>query len=191
VIDYFGGYNRSIPAIITTFALPLMVYFSSLFYEKLFNEKKIRLRIVGKLVASVCLMFMISMSFFAPWSHRYVAIFLYDPSISPTDVSMHEPASLQLTPFVREHLQLNKDDYVLSDNRLLALMILQPSNYQSIRFHGSTPHLIGAKNTYIFELMDFNPPFDLPHYTWSRDTVSSAYNQVYDNEHSKIHYIGD
>jgi len=188
VIDYFGGPRRSIPAIVTSFALPFVVYFASQFYTAMISRGG-AMRAM-KIMGCGTLVFMVSMAFLAPWSHLYFARFLYDPSIEPKDVSMHEPASLQLTPFVREHFQPHEGEYILSDNRLLLLMILRPSEYPSIRFHGSTPHLIGAKNTYIFELIDLNPPFDLSQYSWPRNLVELEYSQVYDNNFSAIHYKG-
>jgi len=171
----------------TSYAMPLILYFTSSCYAFMLQNGHMNERKVVKILASLSLIFIVFTAFLSPWSHRYFANFLYDPSIKSEKVGVHNPMHFNLIPFVEKHLSI-QNKIILSDDTHLMYMILQPKDYGAVSTY--LLDLLGKDNTYIFEFINFNPQLALVHYDIPKNMVEMEYNKVLDAQHYAIWYKG-
>lgn len=138
---------------VTRYFMPFIIFFASFSYTSLLHIFYLKRRKIITISISFFLIFLIFIAFIAPWSHRYSAGFLYDPSITFKMAGVYDPSYLNLKQFIVRR-SLSHGLY-LSDAPQLLYVIMQPRDYRSIRLLNR--QLFGKANTYIFTFIDLNP----------------------------------
>jgi hypothetical protein len=178
---YLGGMSPTSDG--PKYGMPIIAFFAAYLLVNVMH--KLRYRSV-KVVIYIALAFVVVMSFLAPWSHRYFANFLYDPSLRPTDVGMHNPKCLSVAPFIRNYVNVG-DGIVFSDDSVAPFLVLSPEDYTSVRYYGSERSILGRSNSFVFEFIHFNAEFS-ESFSIPRTTVEMTYNKVLDGGIYAIYY---
>jgi hypothetical protein len=162
------------------YATPLIIYFAARFFASAYSTRMRRVLYILPLT------FMIFMAFLSPWSHQYLTRFIYDPSVAPIDVGMHNPQSSRISQFIRKYIDL-KGSIVFSDDSLIPFLILQPKDYPSLRYYWLEKDILGRSNSFILEFIRFENvlggSISIP-----RAIVETTYDKVLDGGIYAIHY---
>ena len=183
------------PLRVLWFAAPFMALFAALIYNRLFSKKNSLWRIGAVSLMGV----VVFLTFLSPFSRGFFPLYLYEPSIRFEDVGNHNPLYLNVVPFVRDHIQNENFEAILSDDPDLLYLVLPTESYSAIRNLYSNPEMINDTNIILFEFMHLNPSFHAISYLYQEhsdvlDNIESfkhqivyKFNVVYDDGSSKIH----
>lgn len=174
---------------------PFIALFTALLYDRLFSSKKALWRI---LAASLLIMVAFT-TFLAPWSRGYMPLYVYDSSVRFEDVGHHNPHYLNVVPFVKDHIQDEKFEAILSDDPALLYIVLPTGSYSMVRNIYYNPGMINDTNIILFEFIHLNPSFHAVPYVYMQNPdilenteafkhqIMTKFNVVYDDGSSKIH----
>jgi len=184
------------PLRVIRFSAPFIALFTALLYDRLFSSKKALWRIL----AASLLILVIFSTFLAPWSRGYMPLYVYEPSVRFEDVGSHNPLYCNVVPFVRDHIQNENFEGILSDDPALLYIILPTESYYKIRNLHFNPEMINDTGVILFEFLHLNPCFHtLPYISLHSDVMDylesfkhqivCKFNVVYDNSFSKIRIV--
>jgi len=183
------------PLRILVFAAPFLALYAALLYNRLFSNKKSLCRIGVVSFMSV----VVFLTFLSPFARGYLPLYLYDPSIRFEDVGNHNPLYLNVVPFVKDRIQIENFEAILSDDAGLLYVFLPTGSYPIVEHLYYNPEMINGTRVILFEFMHLNPSFHhLPYmYIEHSDVLDNIdsfkhqimyrFNVVYDDGSSKIH----
>ena len=183
------------PLRVLWFAAPFIALFTALFYNRLFSNKNTLWRIGAVSLMSV----VVFSTFLSPFARGFLPLYLYDPSIRFEDVGNHNPLYLNVMPFVRDRIQNENFEAILSDDPDLLYIVLPTESYSVIGNLYSNPEMINDTKVILFEFMHLNPSFHSLPYLYQEqsdilDNIESfkhqiiyKFNIVYDAGSSRIY----
>jgi len=126
--------------------MPLICILSASSYSQLFNKLKYR----SQVIASICMIVLVTSSFIGLWGHQFAPIYLFDPSVDPVNVGERYYDSIRVNNFFSRSLPIDNYQAILTDDPNPLAYLLSSKDYYKIKWIGTKERiLIGPENKVI------------------------------------------